>query len=112
MATPTLQQIRDVAVAWWQEPGRLRLDVLSARLAALWTDTNAIIRVRIENRSGVYTLVAELERNGTIATREWTPTSGVRQETLGDVYCQEHGSTLRTREARVAAGDASVRGAP
>lgn len=111
MATPTLQQIRDVAIAWWQEPGRPRLDVLAARLAALWTDTNAIVRVRIENRSGIYTLVAELERNGTIVTREWTPVNGQRQEDLGDVYCQEHGSSLRTREARVASGEAQIRGA-
>lgn len=107
MAAPTLQQIRDVAVAWWRASGLPRLDVLSARLAALWTDSNAIVRMRIENRSGVYTLVAELERNGNIVTREWTPTNGERQETLGDIYCQEHGSSLRKREARIASGEAT-----
>lgn len=101
MATPTLQQIRDVAVAWWREPGTPSLDVLRARVAALWTDGGAIVRMRIENRSGVYTLVAELERLGTIVTREWTPTNGERQEDLADVYCQEHGGTIRQREAEV-----------
>lgn len=100
MATPTLQALRDIAVDWWREPGPPRLDVLAARIAALWTDGNAIVRTRIENRAGEYVLVAELERNGTIVSREWTPTNGERQEDLADVYCQEYGTTLRDAETR------------
>ena len=104
MATPTLSDVRAVAVAWWQEPGLPVLDDLIARVAALFTDPGAIIRGRIENQAGVYTLVLELERAGTIVTRSWTPTNGVRQETLGQIYCATYGCSIQQYEAKIAAG--------
>lgn len=96
MATPTLTDLRNLAVAWWTEPGLPKLDDLQARIASIWTDPNAMVRARIENQAGVYTLVVELERNGTIVSRSWTPTNGLRQEDLADVCCQNlGGATLR-----------------
>lgn len=100
MATPTLSELRAIAVAWWREPGVPRLDVLDARLAATFTDAGAIVRSRVENRAGVYTLVVELERGGAVVSREWTPTAGERQDTLGDVFCGAYGTSLRDVEAR------------
>ncbi len=98
MAPPALSEVRAVALAWWREPGAPLLPVLTARLAALWTDDGAIVRARLENRSGVYTLVLDLERQGNTVIREWTPPDGDRQETLGDVYSAELGGSLRARE--------------
>ena len=86
-------------MAWWREPGVPRLDVLDARLAAAFTDPGAIVRSRVENRAGVYTLVVELERNGTIIAREWTPTAGDRQGDLADIYDPSRGASMRTTGA-------------
>lgn len=97
MATPTLNQVRALAVDWWQEPGPKRLDALLARVAALFTDSGAIVRGRIENRSGSFVAVLELERNGVIVTREWAP-AGL-QDALADVFDQSYGRTLREAES-------------
>ena len=102
MAVPTLLQLRTVIVEHIQQAldaGEVpRLDVIQARVAALFTDPNAIVRMRIENQAGIYTLVAELERDGTIITRSWTPTHEFRQDIIADVFCQDYGATRRTAE--------------
>jgi hypothetical protein len=102
MATPTLAQIRGLTIDYMQACAASsttpRLDVIAARVAAIFTDPDAIVRMRIENRAGIYTLVAELERNGNTVTREWTPAGELRQDILADVYCAEYGATLRTVE--------------
>jgi hypothetical protein len=49
MAAPTLAAVRAVAVAWWRGPRPRRLDDLRARIAALWTDPRATVRVSIDN---------------------------------------------------------------
>jgi len=49
MPVPTLAEVKAVAAAWWREPGRPRIDVLRARLAALCTDPFTSIRAAIVN---------------------------------------------------------------
>lgn len=110
MAAPTIAAIRATVVAWWREPGQPRLDVLRARIAALWTDGGASIRIRLVNSAGVWSVVAELEtRNadGTVTTvsRTWTPTSTdmqARIETLADVI-DDLGTSPRQRADLAAA---------
>lgn len=96
MATPTLANLQALAIAWWQAPGLPNLDTLVAQIAQIWTDPGAIVRAQILNNSGVYSIRVELERNGTIVGRTWTPTNGQRQETLADIYCASLGGTLNS----------------
>jgi hypothetical protein len=98
MATPTLNQVRALAEAWFQEPGPKRLDAFTARLAALFTDPDAIVRGRIENRSGSYVAVLELERNGVIISREWAPAGA--QDALREIFCQEYCATVADAETK------------
>jgi hypothetical protein len=98
MATPTLNQVSALAEAWFSEPGPKRLDALTARLAELFTDSAAIVRGRIENRSGVYTAVLEFEQDGTVITREWAPTG--LQDALREVFCQEYSATVADAESK------------
>lgn len=108
MATPTLIQIRNISANWWRQPGPLRLDTLSAQVAALWTDVSAAVRVRIEYRAGpVQVVVVDLDRAGTVTTYEWTPPVDERPETLADVVDPARGG-LSERDAHVPAVEERV----
>lgn len=60
MAAPTLAQVATVARAWWREGRPHKLDVLRARVAALWTDPRTSVRIAIINVPP-WTLTVELE---------------------------------------------------
>lgn len=45
MAAPTLQQVAAVARQWWRQGRPRNIDLLRARVAALWTDPRSSVQV-------------------------------------------------------------------
>jgi hypothetical protein len=49
MAAPTLAEVATVARQWWRQGRPRRLDVLRARICALWSDPFTSVRVAVIN---------------------------------------------------------------
>lgn len=92
MALPSLAEIRSIAIDWWREPGRPKLDVLKARIAAIWTDPRSSLSIEIVDVpvQGL-SLVAELRvydvdgKQIQSITRSWQPANERPGADLNDV---------------------------
>ena len=60
MAAPALAAVAAIARTWWRQGKPHRVDVLRARIAALWTDPRVSVRVEIVNVPP-WTLTVQLE---------------------------------------------------
>lgn len=90
MATPTLGEVATVARQWWRAGRPRRLDLLRARIAALWTDPFVSVRVAILNVPPL-TLFVRLEIRDALGNVTQTITRNATKDDLDNTIPDDFG---------------------